>query len=182
MNVDFTARQLRLDPAVRELATRKLESLGRVLPPDAQARVIVRREKKEVVVEVTIQGRHRTWTGTAIGAEQEPVAREALERIEAQARKNRAKVKEVAKHRATTVRSPETWGEEAAAPVAPPRPEARPPKVEKVTPRPTFEEDAIHKFLKWDRQIFVYSDPSDESLRILYRRRDGSLRILVPQA
>ena len=64
--------------------------------------------------------------------------------------------------------------------IAAPRPETRAPKVERVTPRPTFEEDAVHKFLKWDRQIFVYRDPSDESLRILYRRRDGTLRILVP--
>ncbi len=28
--------------------------------------------------------------------------------------------------------------------------------------------------------MMVYREPSDESLRVLYRRRDGSLVILVP--
>ena len=179
MKTDFTARGLRLDPSVREMAEAKLERLSKVLPEDAQARVVLRREKKEVSVEVTIQARSHSWVANASGAEQEVVTREALEHVEAQVRKNKAQVKEEKKHRAPTVRKPESWVPEAP-PLEAPKPETRAPKVERVTPRPTFEEDAVHKFLKWDRQIFVYRDPSDESLRILYRRRDGTLRILVP--
>ena len=179
MKTDFTARGLRLDPSVREMAETKLERLSKVLPEDAQARVVLRKEKKEVSVEVTVQAKSHAWAATATGAEQEVVVREAIEHIEAQVKKSKAKVKEEKKHRAPTVRRPESWTAEAP-PVEAPKPETRAPKVERVTPRPTFEEDAVHKFLKWDRQIFVYRDPSDDTLRILYRRRDGSLRILVP--
>lgn len=180
MKVDFTARGLRLAPSVREMAESKLERLSKVLPEDAQAKVVIRREKKEVAVEVTVQARHRSWSATAEGAEQEVVVREALDHVEGQVRKTKARTKEEKKHSAPTVRRPESWEAEPAAAAEPRRAEVRAPKVEKVTPRPTFEEDAVHKFLKWDRQIFVYRDPSDDTLRILYRRRDGTLRILVP--
>ena len=71
MKIDFTARGLRLDPAVREMAEAKLERLSKVLPEDAQAHVVVRREKKEVAVEVTVQARQHAWVAAASGAEQE---------------------------------------------------------------------------------------------------------------
>ncbi len=179
MNIDFTARRLKLDPRVRELVEKKLEKLERVLPPDAQAHVIVRAEKKGVSVEVTVVGRQRTWTATEGGVDQETAVHAVLERIAAQAKKTKARVKEEKKLKASPVRRPEAWTEAAPLPetkaAAP-----RPPRHEKVVARPTFEEDALHKFVKWDRQIMVYRDPSDESLRVLYRRRDGSLAILVP--
>ncbi|KAA0254256.1 HPF/RaiA family ribosome-associated protein [Acidobacteria bacterium ACD] len=178
MNIDFTARRLRLDPRVRDLVETKLGKLERVLPPDAQAHVIVRSEKKGVSVEITVVGRQRTWTATEGGPDQETAVHAVLERIAAQAKKSKALVKEEKKKaRVPPVRLPEAWTEpaEAPAPAAP-----RPPRHEKVVARPTFEEDALHKFVKWDRQVMVYREPSDESLRVLYRRRDGSLVILVP--
>lgn len=178
MNIDFTARRLKLDPRVRELVEKKLERLERVLPPDAQAHVIVRAEKKGVSVEVTVVGRQRTWTATESGADQETAVHEVLERIEAQAKKTKARVKEEKKKsRVSPVKLPEAWAAPAAAAEAPAR---RAPRHEKVVARPTFEEDALHKFVKWDRQVMVYREPSDETLRVLYRRRDGSLAILIP--
>ena len=177
MNIDFTARRLRLDPRVRDLVETKLEKLERVLPPDAQAHVIVRSEKKGVSVEITVVGRQRTWTATEGGPDQETAVHAVLERIAAQAKKSKALVKEEKKKlRVSPVRQPEAWGE----PVEPAVPARRPPRHEKVVARPTFEEDALHKFVKWDRQVMVYREPSDESLRVLYRRRDGSLAILIP--
>ena len=53
-------------------------------------------------------------------------------------------------------------------------------RAEAVVARPTFEEDALHKFVKWNRDVMVYRDPSDESFRVLYRRKDGSIGLLIP--
>jgi putative sigma-54 modulation protein len=181
MNIDFTARRLKLDPRVRELVETKLSKLERVLPPDAQAHVIVKSEKKGVSVEVTVVGRQRTWTATEGGPDQESAVHAVLERIAAQAKKTKAKVKEEKKKQGRgTLKAVEAWtgpaeAAEVTVPAAP-----RPPKAERIVARPTFEEDAVHKFQKWDRQIMVYRDPTDDSLRILYRRRDGSLGIVVP--
>ena len=178
MNIEFTSRRARLHSGVKELIEKKLEKLEKVLPPDVQAHVILRGENKGVSLEVTVVGRQRTWTATEAGTDQEAMAYDVLERIEAQIRKTKAKVKEEKKHGPSVIKAAKGVDEE---PVEEPKARrAAALKPEKVVGRPTFEEDALHKFQKWNRDVMVYRDPSDESLRILYRRRDGSIGLLIP--
>src|SRR6185369_5228264 len=98
--------------------------------------------------------------------------------IAAQAKKTKAKVKEEKKHRSSGVKSPESWtppvdGEAvAAAPTS--------PLAESVKARPMFEEDALHRFTSRDHDVLVFRDPGSDSLRVLYRRRDGTLGLLIP--
>lgn len=178
MNIEFTSRRARLHDSVKELFEKKLGKLEKVLPPDVQAHVILRGENKGVSLEVTVAGRHRTWTATEAGVEQESMAYAVLERIEAQIRKSKAKVKEEKKHHPSALKAAKSAAEEAAdTPKSRPAASLRP---EVVVARPTFEEDALHKFVKWNRDVMVYRDPSDESFRVLYRRRDGTIGLLTP--
>jgi hypothetical protein len=43
-----------------------------------------------------------------------------------------------------------------------------------------FDEDALNAFDRSKREVLAYRDPSDETLRVLYRRKDGSVVILKP--
>jgi hypothetical protein len=43
-----------------------------------------------------------------------------------------------------------------------------------------FDEDALNAFSHSKRDVLAYRDPSDEALRVLYRRKDGSVVILTP--
>lgn len=178
MNIEFTSRRARLHDGVKELFEKKLGKLEKVLPPNVQAHVILRGENKGVSLEVTVVGRQHTWTATEAGVEQESMAYAVLERIEAQIRKSKAKVKEEKKHRPSALKAAKGAAEEAAeAPTSRPATALRP---EVVVARPTFEEDALHKFVKWNRDVMVYRDPSDESFQVLYRRRDGTIGLLTP--
>ncbi len=181
MNIEFTARRARIHIGVKELFEKKLEKLEKVLPPDVQAHVILRGENKGVSLEVTVVGRHRTWTATEAGVDQEAMAYDVLDRIEAQIRKTKAKVKEGKKRSPSVAKAGKRAAEEAEveaeAPKSRPAAALRP---EKVVARPTFEEDALHKFVKWNRDVMVYRDPSDETFRVLYRRRDGTIGLLIP--
>ncbi|HEV8267957.1 MAG TPA: HPF/RaiA family ribosome-associated protein, partial [Thermoanaerobaculia bacterium] len=112
MNIDFTARRVRLHPRVRDIVETKLAKLEKVLPADAQARVVVFAERKDVAVEVTIVGGQRTWTATEKGPDQETALHAVLERIEAQAKKSKARVREDKKHHGSPVRAETAWGEE----------------------------------------------------------------------
>src|SRR5262249_35020168 len=114
MNIEFVARRVRLDARAREVVEKKLAKLVKVLPKDAQAHVVVERVKKDVTLEVTVVGRQRTWTARESTADQQAAAHAVLDRIAAQAKKTKAKVREEKKHRAPGgVRSPAVW---AAAP------------------------------------------------------------------
>ncbi len=176
MNVDFTARRMTIDLKVQKLIEKKLEKLAKVLPADAQAHVIARAEKKAVAIEITIVGRQRTWTATESADDQDTAARAALERIEAQAKKATAKVKEEKKRHPSPVRA------HALAEAEPKRPAPRrEPHRESATARPMFEEDALNTFSGSGKDVMVYRDAADKSaFRVLYRRRDGTLGLLIP--
>lgn len=177
MKIDYTARRVRLSERVKDLVARKLEKLEKVLPGDAQAKVVVRSEKNGVAVEVTVIGRQRTWTATEVAEDQEAAAQAVLDRIVAQAKKSKAKVKEEKKHRSDSVRTNDAWTE-----AKPGNGRSRPgSRRETVSPRAMFEEDALTHFSASRREVLVYRDLSDDGLRFLYRRRDGTIAVVVPE-
>jgi ribosomal subunit interface protein len=178
MKTVYTARHIRIHPGVREVVETKLDRLEKVLPPRAEARVVVTAGKKDVEVEVTVAGKTRTITAAASGADQRTAAQAAMERLAGQVRKTKAIVKETKKHRPSGVRGSTTW--------APPAAEAAPPSVpgpkrESVSPRAMFEEDALTHFAASRRDFMVFRDAgSGHQIRFLYRRRDGGFHLVVP--
>jgi putative sigma-54 modulation protein len=182
MNIDFTARRVNLNPKVREIVEKKLAKLSKVLPSDAQAHVIVRAEKLGVSVEITIVGRQGTWTATEVGDDQEKASYAVLERISAQAKKAKGKSREEKKHRASAVQA-STLSEVIVEKIEKKKKSAEPrvgARHEKVAVRPMFEEDALNVFTGGNREILVFRDPANDALRVLYRRRDGSLGLVIP--
>jgi ribosomal subunit interface protein len=179
MRTDYTARHIRIHSGVREVVETKLARLERVLPPRAEARVVVTAGKMDVEVEVTVAGKTRTITAAARGADQRTAAQAAMERLAGQVRKSKAIVKESKKHRPSGVRGIAAL----AAPSSEPLPPAAPgPKREAVTPRAMFEEDALTHFAASRREFMVFRDAgSGHQIRFLFRRRDGGFHLVVPE-
>jgi ribosomal subunit interface protein len=175
MKTDYTARHIRLHPAVREVVETKLARLGRVLPPRADARVVVSAGKNDVEVEVTVAGKRRTITATGRGADQRTAAQAAMERLAGQIRKSKSIVKGSKKRRASRARPP-------VAPAAPEPEPAAGHRRETVSPRAMFEEDALTHFAASRREFMVFRDPANpDQVRFLYRRRDGGFHLVVPE-
>ncbi len=179
MKTDYTARHIRIHSGLREVVETKLARLERVLPPRAEARVVVTAGKQDVEVEVSVIGRTRTITGVGRGVDQRTAAQAAMERLAGQVRKTKAIVKETKKHRPSGVRGAETWSAVAPEPVPAPVPG---PKRENVSPRAMFEEDALTHFAASRREFMVFRDAaSGHAIRFLFRRRDGGLHLVVPE-
>lgn len=179
MRTDYTARHIRIHSGVRDVVETKLARLERVLPPRAEARVVVSAGKKDVEVEVVVLGKTRTITGVGRGPDQRTAAQAAMERLAGQVRKTKAIVKESKKHRPSGVRGAAGW----APPAPEPEPPAAPgPRRESVTPRAMFEEDALTHFAASRREFMVFRDAaSGHQIRFLYRRRDGGFHLVVPE-
>ena len=178
MRTDYTARHIRIHSGVRDVVETKLARLERVLPPRAEARVVVTAGKKDVEVEVAVHGKTRSFTGVGRGADQRTAAQAAMERLAGQVRKTKAIVKESKKHRASGVRAA-AWAPESveAAPRAVPGPQR-----ESVNPRAMFEEDALTHFAASRREFMVFRDAaSGHQIRFLYRRRDGGFHLVAPK-
>ena len=177
MKAVYVARRVRIHPWLRDVVDTKLGKLERFFPRTAQAHVAVRREKNVVEVEVSVAGRHGTWKATASGPDQRTAAQAAMGRIAAQVRKSKAIVREEKKRSAPSVRKPEAWPEPPAAE----RPRGD-PRREPVPARTMFEEDALAAFHASDRDVLVFRDlGADAELRVLYRRRDGRVGLVVPE-
>jgi len=178
MKTTFTARHVRLHPRMRQIVETKLAKLARTLPHDAEAHVVVTAGKKDLEVEVSVAGRHGTLTAAARAGDQATAAQEVMDRIAAQAVKSKTKVTGVKKRAASPVRNPKTWP--AEAPAEPARHAG--PRRETQSPRAMFEEDALTAFAASRREVFVFRDPaSHNALRFLYRHKDGSLGLVVPE-
>jgi putative sigma-54 modulation protein len=175
MKIELTARRLTVDAKTKDTIEKRLEKLSKVLPREAEAKVVVRLEKRGVIVEVTITARQRTWTAEAVAEDQLTAAQNALDRIASQAKKTKARVKEEKKHTVSGVRS-----SAAAAPAEKPAARDKGPRTESYEARPMFDEDALHNFDRGKREVLAYRDPSDMQVRVLYRRKDGTVIILKP--
>lgn len=178
MKTTFTARHIRLHPRLREIVQTKLAKLERVLPGRAVARVVVTAGRTDVGVEVTVAGRRGTLTATARAADQPSAAQDVMDRVAAQVVKTNTKVKGVKKRTPSAVRTPAVWpAEQAVEPGM-----AAEPRRETFAPRAMFEEDALTAFAASRREVLVFRDPAfDNALRFLYRRRDGTLGLVVPE-
>ncbi|MCL4806416.1 MAG: HPF/RaiA family ribosome-associated protein [Thermoanaerobaculia bacterium] len=176
MKVEITARRLTVDAKAKDTIEKRLGKLAKVLPREADAKVVVRLEKRGVLVEVTITARQRTWTAEAVAADQLTAAQNALDKVDAQAKKTKARVKEEKKHTVSAVRSPA-----AAVPAETPvPPREKPPRTETYEARRMFDEDALHRFDRGKREVLAYRDPSNGEMRVVYRRKDGTVVILTP--
>jgi ribosomal subunit interface protein len=177
MKTTFTARHVRLDPRLRQIVETKLTKLGRSLPGDAEAHVVVTAGKKDLEVEVSVAGGHGTLTAAARAGDQASAAQNVMDRIAAQAIKSKTKATGVKKRAASPVRNPESWPLETPA-----APRSAGPRRETQAPRAMFEEDALAAFAASRREVFVFRDPaSHHALRFLYRRKDGTLGLVVPE-
>ena len=173
MNVEITARRLTVEPKVKDTVEKRLAKLAKVLPPEAQAKVMLKAEKRGFSFEIAVTARQRTWAAEATAADQLTAAQNALDRLAGQAKKTKAMVKEVKKHTPESVRAAEATG------AATPRAASRAPRSETVEARPMFDEDALHAFSHAKREILPYRDPSDDAIKVLYRRKDGSVATLT---
>lgn len=177
MKVEITARRLTVDAKAKDTIEKRLAKLAKVLPREADAKVVVRLEKRGVLVEVTITARQRTWAAEAVAADQLTAVQNAFDKVAAQAKKTKARVKEEKKHTVSTVRSPSV----AAPPEEKPVPPAeKPPRSESYEARRMFDEDALHRFDRGKREVLAYRDPSNGEMRVIYRRKDGTVVILTP--
>jgi ribosomal subunit interface protein len=178
MKTTFTARHVRLHPRLKEIVQAKLEKLERVFPGRAEAHVVVTAGRQDVEVEVKVAGRHGTLTATARGGDQPSAAQDVMDRVAAQAVKTKTKVKGVKKRAPSALKSPAAWPREHSPEAVSPAE----PRRETFSPRAMFEEDALTAFAASRREVLVFRDPAfDHALRFLYRRRDGTFGLVVPE-
>lgn len=183
MRLDITGRHVTVTPALRQLITKRLATLERVLNDSAiSALVIVTKEKYRHRVEMAIHTRgDHTLSGNAEDTSWPPAIRQASIKIEQQAKKLKGKWDSRKRQTAKGVRNSRVGsaGPEAAesAPIS------TAPRVIKATRyavKPMSVEDASLRLDEVDDEFLVFRDAEDDEVAILYRRKDGNFGLIQP--
>lgn len=207
MEVEFTARSVRISKALREQAEGRMQQIARVLGKTASASVIFSAQKHIQIAEVTIKARQQVIVAMGKGETQGIALRHALAHAEHQVLRHRdrriegkrlpkeekvLKAFPVARPKARAAQ-PDGAGEEAiggstgraGAMIAvhsfPVRAVVMEPHIlkssEAVALKALTVEEAVKEVEFRDRDLLVFHDKAGE-LFVLHRRRDGQMELV----
>lgn len=207
MEVEFTARQVKIPKALRELAQEGMERIGRLLGRTAHGSIVFSAQRHVQIVELTVQARQQKFAATGKADTHEAALRQAITHAENQARRYRDR-------KIVNKRLPKEEKVLTAPPVARPKARAPEPELEPgsesgrqgaktrtaipvhsfpatatvVEPHLVNSSEAIalrpmtiHEAVKdaefQDRDLLIFHTPAGE-MYVLHRRRDGQMELV----
>ena len=174
MKIEFTGRQTEVPDEVRRLAERRLEKVGKLLPSLTRAHVILSADKHRQVAEVSVHSRHLDLAAVEVTTNPRLSVAGALDKLLRQAQRQRAKRRErkgSASPRLVPA-APERGGDGAPRVV----------RTRRVAVKPmTLEEAALEMGGRTDG-VLVFRDAATERVGVLFRRKDGNLGLIEPEA
>ncbi len=206
MDVELTARQVRISKALREQAEEGMERIARIVGRTTGASLTFRTERHLQIAELTLTARQHTIAATGQATTQEAALRDALDHAEQQARRHRDRnisrkrlPKEEKLMAAPPVARPKTRPaapelSEDGQPIKPVKPRASIPvhsfpakptvvephilkSSEAIAMRPMTLEEAVKEAEFRDRDLLVFRNSAGEMF-VLHRRRDGQMELV----
>ena len=198
MRLELTGRHVRITPGIRRLVDEALDKLDRLLHERAVSlQVVLYLEKYRHRVEMTLHARgEHFFHGTGSGAGWEIAVNQALGKINQQARKLKGKWDDgkrrgisAAKAAAAAPRPEQGgrgFGERRPRGASEPAPApSRAPRVVRVRSRaakPMTIEDAAAELGDASDAVLVFRNSSTDTVNVLFRRPDGNLGLIEPEA
>jgi ribosome hibernation promoting factor len=188
MTIEYTGRNVDITPAIRRLVEEKFARLTRHAgnrdPGDV--RVVVTHDRSRYQAEIVVTGKKHTWTALEEMPDLTLALQAALEKIDAQARKDRAKLKD-RHHRAESVRGrSDEWEVEVLAPSSLARPardgvSRQIVKTSRIPIRPMTVEEAALQLEKARNEFIVFRDAESDRVTVLYKRKDENYGLISPE-
>ena len=176
MKIEFTGRQTEVPDAVRLLAARKLEKLARLLPGITRAHVTVTADKHRRIVEVSVPSKKVELEAEGRSNNPELSVSDAMDKLLRQAQRYVGKRREGKRggSRRIATTPPEPRGKADRAP--------RVIRSRRFAAKPMTLEEAAIEVVNREEGFLVFRDASTERVSVLYRRKDGNLGLIEPEA
>ncbi|MGD0893110.1 MAG: HPF/RaiA family ribosome-associated protein [Terracidiphilus sp.] len=207
MEVEFTARQVKISKALRTQAEEGMERIARILGKTARASVTFGAQRHLQIVELTVQARLQTIAATGKAATLDSALRMAMEHAEAQARRyrdRRLEGKRLPKGEKVLTAPPVSRTKARPTQAEPPADGAKPERpakprasiavhsfpsraavvephilksAEAIVLRPMTIEEAVKEAEFRDRDLLIFHNAAGEMF-VLHRRRDGQMELV----
>jgi putative sigma-54 modulation protein len=182
MQIEYTGRHTQVSTELRLLAERKLRKLARVLPRITHAHVVLARDKRRQTAEVTVQSSHLTLTAAEESADMAASLATVMDKLARQAVRHKGKRSE--RQRRAPGRGASRWAGAGAEAREPGEGEARPRLIRsrRFVAKPMTVEEAVLEVEASPEGLLVFRDATTRRMSVLFRRKDGHLGLIEPEA
>lgn len=172
MKVTCTGRKVTLKDAFISRTEKKMGKLDKFFSDEAEAHVTVTVEKAWQSVEITVRDKGFVVRSEKTASRMEDAFDAALDVLIRQIVKNRKRLENrVSQPAAAQTAEEEMWEEEEYAIIR-----------EKHFPiKPCSPEEAILQMNLLGHAFYLYRDAETDEINVVYRRKDGSYGILIPE-
>jgi putative sigma-54 modulation protein len=182
MKIEFTGRQTEISKEVQRLAERKLEKVARVLPGMTRAHVILTADKHRQIAEVSAHSRNLDLTAVEESTNPRLSVSNAMDKLLRQAQRQQQKRRgrkgaSSARRLSPSAPSQSSSAEEEEAVSMP-----RVIRNRRRAVKPMTLDEATLEIEARSEAVLVFRDAASERMRILYRREDGNLGLIEPEA
>jgi putative sigma-54 modulation protein len=175
MKIEFTGRQTEVPDELRRLVERKLQKVGKLLPSVTRAHVILSADKHRQVAEVSVHSRQIDLSAVQVTTNPRLSLTGAIEKLRRQVQRQRAKrrPRKGAPSPRLAAAPAERGGDGGALRVIRSRRAAVKPM--------TLDEAALEMEARGE-SVLVFRDAATERVSVLFRRKDGHLGLVEPEA
>lgn len=168
MEIQLTAKQLKITPALREYVQQKMDKAQKYFDHIVWGQAFLFVEKRSHKAEMIVHAPGQTFRAIATAADLYSAIDLASDKIDAQLKKHKERIKRRHKPKASDTMA-----------------EALPPvqttfTVQRQPVSPMTSEEAAAELDGSERVFLVYLDKDADDIRVLYRREDETLGIIDP--
>jgi putative sigma-54 modulation protein len=180
MQIEYTGRQTEVSKELRQLAERKLRKLARVLPRITHVHVVLAAGKHRQTAEVTIQSSHLTLTATEESSDMAASLSTVMDKLARQVERRVGKLRE--RKRRTPARATALWAGAGETPREAPDGQPRLIRSRRFVAKPMTVEEAVLEVEASADGLLVFRDATTRRMSVLFKRKDGHLGLIEPEA
>jgi putative sigma-54 modulation protein len=177
MEVEITGRHVLVTSAIQTYVLKRLKRFERILAREGSFHVILGVQKGRQTAEIVLKSKYLSLTGKGETGDLYSSILRAVEKIERQAIKHKGKVIETKRHKAKVASVAKRLGIRGGSAAGRPRPgngiyEEEAPK------KPMHLDEALLELGHAENPFVVFRDVESGQVRVVYRRKDGSLGLV----
>ena len=191
MRLELTGRHITITPSIRRLIEQRLAPMLRLLNDSAvSAQVVLRKEKSRVHAEVTLHARGEHFLhGEATGRDVDTALSAAADKVDRQVRSlksrwSKGKRQGISAAKAASATPRPQRGARAFGNRAPPgEPRAlRIVRARRYEVKPMSVDEAALEVVDGADAFLVFRNAATDTINVLFRRSDGNLGLIEPEA
>ena len=181
MKVDYIARKVTLTEQNREFAEKKLAKIKKYFNDILDVRVEVELERHLHVVDLSVNGKDFDLKSTGQNKDVTSAIPEAVDKLEMQARRAKARLKDHKKRAGSVAKADHGWSVDVFESDSIATGEPRIVERSSIPIKPMSIEEAVLQLDDSSDGFLVFRNSSNDRVNVLYRRDDKNLGLITPE-